>query len=125
MSSSHPEFKKTEQVVGQPRTTSHNMMDDYVNDPPNNLSPESLKNAETAIQDPQAYEDRLNNDKHKRQYRAETKKHTSGRLGALGDAEEGGVPQFQDRQDRETDGMVDRSGVVIRGERELGRPVRP
>ncbi|KAJ3969101.1 hypothetical protein EV361DRAFT_372122 [Lentinula raphanica] len=124
MSPTHQEFKKTEQVVGRPRTTDHNIMDDYVKDPPNNLSPESLKNAEAAIQDSQAYEDRLNDDKHERRYRADTKKHTGGRLGALGDAEEGGVPQFEDRQDREADGTVDRAGVAIRGESQMGRPVR-
>ncbi|KAJ3726569.1 hypothetical protein C8R42DRAFT_717441 [Lentinula raphanica] len=125
MSPTHQEFKKTEQVVGRPRTTDHNIMDDYVKDPPNNLSPESLKNAEAAIQDSQAYEGRLNDDKHERRYRADTKKHTGGRLGALGDAEEGGVPQFEDRQDREADsGTVDRAGVAIRGESQMGRPVR-
>ncbi|KAJ3840041.1 hypothetical protein F5878DRAFT_89657 [Lentinula raphanica] len=35
MSPTHQEFKKTEQVVGRPRTTDHNIMDDYVKDPPN------------------------------------------------------------------------------------------
>lgn len=45
-------------------------------------------------------------------------------MGALGDAEEGGVPQFEGRQDREADAMVDRAGVVIRDEVEMGRPVR-
>ncbi|KAJ3879185.1 hypothetical protein F5051DRAFT_403724 [Lentinula edodes] len=60
---SHSEYTKTEQVVGRPRTTSHDMMDDYVKNPPDNLSPESLKNAEEAIRDSEAYEDRLNNDK--------------------------------------------------------------
>ncbi|KAH7878583.1 uncharacterized protein C8R40DRAFT_1167312 [Lentinula edodes] len=104
---SHSEYTKTEQVVGRPRTTSHNRMDDYVKNPPD------------AIRDSEAYEDRLNNDKHERQYRAETKKHTGGRLGALGDAEEGGIPQVQDRQDREVSGMVDRAGVVIHNEKEL------
>ncbi|KAF8830556.1 hypothetical protein HHX47_DHR2001173 [Lentinula edodes] len=83
---SHSEYTKTEQVVGRPRTTSHNRMDDYVKNPPD--------------------------------------KHTGGRLGALGDAEEGGIPQVQDRQDREVSGMVDRAGVVIHNEKELGRPVR-
>ncbi|KAJ3983164.1 hypothetical protein F5890DRAFT_1524881 [Lentinula detonsa] len=124
MTSSHSEFKQTEQVVGRPRTTSHNMMDDYVNDPPNNLSPESLKNAQVAIKDAQAYEDRLNDDKHERQYRADTKKHTGGRLGALGDAEGGSIPQFEDRRDREADGMVDRAGGAMNGGTEMGRPVR-
>lgn len=52
------------------------------------------------------------------------KKHTGGRLGALGDAEDGGVPQYEDRQAREDDGMVDRAGVVIGNEAEMGRPVR-
>ncbi|KAJ3784088.1 hypothetical protein GGU10DRAFT_377077 [Lentinula aff. detonsa] len=87
MTSSHSEFKQTEQVVGRPRTTSHDMVDHYANDAPN--------------------------------------KHAGGRLGALGDAEDGGIPLFEDRCDREADGMVDRAGVAINGGTEMGRPVPP
>ncbi|KIK68689.1 hypothetical protein GYMLUDRAFT_237702 [Collybiopsis luxurians FD-317 M1] len=119
-----PGFKKTEQVVDVPRTTSHNIMDDYVKNPPNNFTPESISNAEAAIRDSEAWTDKLNDDKHERQYRADTKKHTGGRTGALGDAEDGGVPQYESKEDREADGMVDRAGVVIGNETELGRPVR-
>lgn len=45
----------------------------YLLDTLQNLSPTSLSNAEAAIREAQAHEDRLNDDKHARQYRAETK----------------------------------------------------
>lgn len=38
-------FKKTEQVVGRPPTTDHNINDEYMRDPPHNVDPSMGNNS--------------------------------------------------------------------------------
>ncbi|KAI0315527.1 hypothetical protein OF83DRAFT_1084907 [Amylostereum chailletii] len=106
-------FKKQTQTVGRPPVTSHDINEEYMRNPPNNLGTASLEQAADAIRRDEAAEDALNEEKRSRDYRAETKKHTGGRLGALDDAEIGGVPD--QREATEGTGVLDNAG---------GKPVR-